>query len=306
MDGIRRGTSRRQVVLGLSGVALGAALPARPTERDPRAASLAALEAAAGGRLGVHALDTATGREHSWRADEPFGMCSTFKLPLAALVLHDADAGRLDLQEFVPYGAADMVAFAPVTRKFMARGGMTLGALAEATQKTSDNVAANLLLRRFGGPEGFTARLRQIGDDVTRLDRFEPDMNLVPRGELRDTTTPRAMVQTLKRMLVDPWLRADSRATLLAWMRETQTGLSRVRGGLPADWPAGDKTGTAQWERMPNKINDLALFWPTRPGIGMRGPVIVAAFYEAPDHFDPMRAEDEAVLAAVGRIVAGA
>lgn len=295
--------TRRALITGLGSAAFAAALPGMATTGRLWPAQLAALEAGVGGRLGVCAIDTATGGIAGWRADERFGFCSTFKLPLAALVLHDADAGRLDLAEFVTYGEVDMTSHAPVTREFLARGGMTLGALAEATQKTSDNVAANLLLRRYGGPVGFTARLRELGDDVTRLDRYEPDLNLVPPGEARDTTTPRAMAQTLRRMLVEPWLRADSRATLFAWLRETRTGLKRLRSGLPVQWPAGDKTGTAQWQGMPNKVHDVAVFWPTTPGRNA-APVIVAAYYEAPDYFDPLRAEDEATLAAVGRIVA--
>lgn len=69
---------------------------------------------------------------------------------------------------------------------------MTLLALAEAAQTTSDGAAANLLLRELGGPAAFTAYCRARGDGTTRLDRFEPERNEVRAGDERDTTTPRA------------------------------------------------------------------------------------------------------------------
>ena len=119
------------------------------------------------------------------RGGERFGMCSTFKLPLAALILREADQGNFSLQDFVPYTRDDMLPHAPVTTEHLEDGGMTIEALAEAAQTTSDNPAANLLLRLIDGPQGFTHRLRTAGDTVTRLDRYELELNYVPKGEVR-------------------------------------------------------------------------------------------------------------------------
>lgn len=260
------------------------------------------LEREAGGRLGAFVLDMDSGIALSHRATEPFGMCSTFKLPLAAVILREADAGRLSLDERVPFTQADIVPHAPVTSQYLAQGWMTIGALAEAGQKTSDNVAANLLVRRLGGPEAFTAKVQAIYRHGFRLDRYEPDMNLVPSGELRDTATPEGMGLILAN-LFDPELAATrglstgSRETLAQWMVDTNTGLRRIRAGLPSDWRAGDKTGTALADGMPNKTNDVALVWPPRGG-----PVVIVGFYESPAAYDEIRAEDEAVLAEVGRL----
>ncbi|WP_261589484.1 serine hydrolase, partial [Escherichia coli] len=41
----------------------------------------------------------------------------------------------------------------------------------------SDNTAANLLLTTIGGPKELTAFLHNMGDHVTRLDRWEPELN---------------------------------------------------------------------------------------------------------------------------------
>ena len=164
------------LLLPFAGVAEARALPASDLK------SLAALERKVGGRLGVAVLETGSGQLVGHRLNERFGMCSTFKMPLAAAILREVDQGRLRPDQWVPYGPADTVPHAPITQKHLKRGGMTLVALAEAAQTTSDNVAANLLLKLIDGPAGFTSILRSAGDTITRLDRFEPHMNHV-RGQ---------------------------------------------------------------------------------------------------------------------------
>ncbi len=235
----------------------------------------------------------------SHRGDERFGLCSTFKLPLAALILRESELGGLKLDTFVRYSEADMVPYAPVTTENLAEGGMTVGALAEAAQKTSDNVAANLLLRLLDGPAGFTERLRSLGDDVTRLDRFEPEMNLVPPGEVRDTTTPNAMARTVAGCVSGSVLSLESARLLRRWMEETRTGSRRLRAGLPSGIPAGDKTGTGIAPGMANKYNDVAVVWPQR-----QAPVVIAAYFEADGEYASIRPQDEAVLKEVGVIAA--
>ena len=285
-------------------LACGSLLPiaglhaASPTLRAT-AMTLSELERRSGGRLGVCVLDSDSGLRLEWRSEERFGMCSTFKLLLAAIVLREVDAGRLSLETVLPYSEADMVPYAPVTEKHLAAGGMSIDALTEATQTTSDNVAANLLIKKLGGPEKITAALRAMGDTVTRLDRMEPEMNLVPAGEERDTTSPRAMAQTVAGLYTNNWLSAESQARHKQWMIATNTGARRIRAGLPADWIAGDKTGTGIAPMMANKYNDVAVIWPPR-----RKPVVIAAYYEASGYFERMRDQDQAVLAEVGRIAA--
>ena len=267
---------------------------------SPSYAPLAELERRAGGRLGVAVLDTGSGALVGHRQTERFGMCSTFKLPLAALILREADLGRLEPARPIRYGKADMVAHAPVTSRHLARGHMSAMELAEAIQVTSDNPAANLLLKLIGGPAGMTARLRAIGDETTRVDRFEPAMNIVPAGELRDTTTPAAMAALTQRITLGEVLKPASRERLLGWMEKTETGLKRLRAGFPPGWRAGDKTGTYWAEGMAGKCNDVAICWP--PG---RAPLIVTAFYETPtSRRDGLDEANQAVLAEVGRIAA--
>ena len=259
---------------------------------------LAGLERRVGGRLGAAVLDTETGEVAGNRLDERFGMCSTFKLPLAAAILREVDQGRLRLDQWVPFTQADMVPHAPVTGPRLVKGGMTVRDLAEAAQKTSDNVAANLLIQLIGGPAGMTAILRAMGDNQTRVDRKEPEMNLVMPGEEHDTTTPRAMAETVSCIVTGQWLSTASTELLTSWMVETETGRKRLRAGFPKGWRSGDKTGTAMAPGMADKYNDLAVVWPKG-----KQPLVVTAFYETPvAHGGGMRDADQRVLAQVGSI----
>ena len=255
-------TLKRRDALGLASAwLLPMAIPANAWAVNAPV-SIAALERKVGGRLGVAILNTASGVVVGHRLQERFGMCSTFKLPLAAAILRKVDQGALRLEQWVPYTAADIVAHAPVTQANLLKGGMTVSALAEAAQTTSDNPAANLLLGLIGGPTGFTALLRDAGDTITRLDRLEPHMNAVAHLDPRDTTTPSAMAATMARMLTGDWLSVTSRTTLIDWMVATGTGAKRLRAGFPANWRAGDKTGTGMAPGMMDKYNDLAIAWP--------------------------------------------
>lgn len=285
--------SRRQVLLaGL--------LPfdnASASEPD----ALADLERRTGGRLGVALIDPRSGRRWLHRGDERFGLCSTFKLPLAGAVLQALDQGRLRADARLPLRREDRVPHMPATEAWLARGWATPLALAEAAQRQSDNLAANVLLRALGGPEAFTAWLRVEGDAVTRIDRYEPAMNAVRPGDERDTGSPLSMATTVARLCAGPALKPASRARLLDWMQATRTGQRRLRAGLPPGWRAGDKTGTGFAAGLPDRINDVAVFWP--PG---RAPWVLACYYEGPSQSsDWVRPEDEAVLAEVGRLAAG-
>ncbi|MBN3790199.1 class A beta-lactamase [Burkholderia sp. Ac-20353] len=232
---------------------------------------IADIERRHGGRLGVFAVDTGSGRTLSHRADERFLMCSTFKGILAAQVLARVDAGHEQLDRLVRYTEQDLIFTSPITKANVARGEMSVAALCDAMLVYSDNTAAILLMRSIGGPAGLTGFARGLGDTVTRSDRYEPDSN--DYGGERDTTTPRAIVTLARSMLLGNVLSAGSRARLERGMIDCKPGLNRIRAVLPAGWQAGDRPGTS----LQGETNDYALVRP--PG---RAPLLVAAYYDAP------------------------
>ena len=227
------------------------------------------IEASVGGRLGVAVLDTATGELAGHRLDERFPMCSTFKFLAAALVLARVDAGQERLDRRVVVTRADLLKYAPVTSKHVGGAGMTVAELCEAAITVSDNTAANLLLASAGGPAGVTAFARRIGDDATRLDRTEPTLNEAIPGDPRDTSTPRAMAQTLRKVMLGDALSDAGRAQIVRWMAANTTGARRLRAGVPVDWRVADKTGTGDL----GSTNDIGVLWPPR-----RAPLVVVSY----------------------------
>jgi beta-lactamase class A len=282
--------SRRRVLVGAAALACGRGAVASATARDA-ADRIAALEQRDGGRLGVFAVDTATGRRLEHRGGERFPMCSTFKFLAAAAILQRVDRGADHLDRQIEYGEADLLEYAPVSKDHVKEGRMVLADVCSAAVEWSDNTAANLLLKILGGPQALTVFIRTLGDTVTRLDRNEPALNVVGPGEVHDTSSPAAMVRSLNTVLFGQVLSPDSRARLEGWMLAAKVGEKRLPAGLPPGWRIAHKTGT--WS---NQTNDVGVVWAPN-----RAPVVVAAFYTRGDTPQEQR---EGVLRDVGRIVA--
>jgi beta-lactamase class A len=265
-------------------------LLALPALADDAGSALADLERRVGGRLGVAALDTASGRRVGWRSDERFPMSSTFKFLAAALVLSRVDRGDDTLDRRIVFSVKDLVTYSPVTQDHVGPDGMSVAEICDAAVTLSDNTAGNLLLASFGGPPALTTYARALGDGATRLDRIETDLNEAAPGDPRDTTTPAAMLGDMQRLLIGDALSSASRDRLMGWLLACKTGGKRLRAGLPSDWRVGDKTGGGN----NGTANDIAIAWP--PG---RGPVLISAYFTGSTISDDARS---AAIAEAARI----
>ncbi|MFK3847646.1 L2 family extended-spectrum class A beta-lactamase [Stenotrophomonas sp. NPDC078853] len=245
--------------LAVPGLARSAPGPAAATIAT--AADFAALEKASGGRLGVTLLDTRTGKRVGHRQDERFPMCSTIKWMLAAAALHRAERQPGFLDERLPMRAEDLIDHAPTTRRHVGKD-LSVRDLCRTTMVTSDNPAANLLLRHLGGPPALTAFMRSHGDAVTRSDRYEPELNRFTLGDPRDTTSPAASAASLQRFVLGDALRPASRQQLADWLIDNETGDATLRAGLDKRWRVGDKTGSNGKDTR----NDIGVLWPLGGG----------------------------------------
>jgi beta-lactamase class A len=240
-----------------------------PESTSDFANRILSIEQRTGARIGVAALDAGSGKRLDYRSEERFPMCSTFKFLAAAAVLNRVDGGQEKLDRFVSYEAKDILEYAPVTKAHLKDGGMALGALCAAAIAQSDNTAGNLLLDTIGGPVGLTNFARGIGDETTRLDRKEPELNDAIPGDERDTTSPAVMCRNMQRLLLGNALSESSRHQLEDWLQHNETGALMIRAGVPKTWTVGDKTG-----RCGNgATNDVAILRP-----GGRAPVVLAIY----------------------------
>lgn len=263
--------------------------PSHPSAASPDGSRFAALERRHRARLGVFALATGTGATITYRADERFAFCSTFKALAAAAVLHRNGLSHLDHR--VTYTGADVDSISPITRNHVATG-MTIGQLCDAAIRYSDGTAGNLLMRDIGGPAGLTAYLRRLGDTVSRMDQYEPGLNRDRPNDPRDTTTPRAIAADYRELVLGTALPSDKRALLTNWLKHNTTGAQRVRAGLPHGWTVADKTGTGDYGRA----GDVAIVWPPRGA-----PLVLAIMSDRPGC---TTAPDSTLIAATAKLLA--
>ncbi|MGC5028616.1 class A beta-lactamase [Micromonospora sp. DT229] len=240
------------------------AAPSGTPSAAPVAVDFGPLEREFDARLGVYAVDTGTGRTVEHRADERFAYASTFKALAAAAVLKATTKQELD--QVVRYSRDDLVTYSPITEQHVGTG-MTLRAIADAAVRHSDNTAGNLLFDRLGGPVGFKQALRDIGDEVTEPARIETALNEAAPGDVRDTSTPRALATSLRAYAVDDALSTEDRSVLVDWLKRNTTGDKVIRAGTPDGWVVGDKTGSGGYGTR----NDIAVIWPPD-----REPIVLA------------------------------
>ena len=249
---------------------------------------LAALEQRRGARLGVMAIDTGSGATLGYRADERFALASTVKVPLTAVVLDRLSVGELEERLF--WTEADLVDYSPITELFV-EDGMTVRQLVDAALTLSDNTAANVLFDLVGGPGVVDEHLAGLGDTVTSVDRVEPELNDWRPGEVRDTSTPRALATVVRDLVLGDALDPDDRRLLDDDLGDSLTGARLVRAGVPAGWLVGDKSGTASYGTR----NNVAVVHP--PG---RAPWVVVVMTS---HDEAGAGTDDALVAQATRIV---
>ncbi len=220
-------------------------------------------------RIGMAVIDTGSGQTWQHRGQERFPLNSTFKAFACAAVLAQVDRHQLRLDAAVPVNHAALVSYSPVTQKVPQGGTMRLFELCEAAVSISDNTAANLVLDAIGGTTALTAFMRSMGDEVTRLDRREPNLNEATPGDVRDTTTPLAAAQSLRMLLLGNVLSSTGRAQLTQWMLDDQVADALLRAALPNAWRIADKSGAGGH----GSRSIIAVIWPPE-----HAPIVVAIY----------------------------
>lgn len=266
-----------------------ASTPASASAATTRA--FAALEREHAAQLGVTAIDTGNGRTVGYRAGERFPFASSNKTFIAAATLQRATAA--DLDTVVHYTQADLLAYAPITSRFVDTG-MTVRELLDAMLRFSDNTAANLLVARPGGPDAVEQWMRGIGDRVTNVDRVEPDLNAAVPGDPRDTTTPAQFASDLRSVVLGTTLETADRTLLRNTMLDNTTGDDTIRAGVAPEWPVADKTGTGEY----GVRDDIAVVYPAG-----RAPIIVVVLTRKST---PDATPDNALIAAATKVAVGA
>ncbi|MFJ8094739.1 class A beta-lactamase [Streptomyces griseofuscus] len=288
----RRGLLKAGIAL-TSAAAVASTGRAAASPAAPASGALADLERRYGARLGVYARNVRTGQVLAHRAGERFAMCSVFKAFAAAAVLRD-EARCAPMDKVIHYPPHDLLPNSPRTEENQATG-MAMAEVCAAAIQYSDNAAGNLLLRQLAGPAGLTRFFRSLGDEVSRLDRWEPELNMAIPGDPRDTTSPEALARSIERLALGRALAAPDRERFVTWLKGNTTSGARFRAGLPGGWTIADKTGTGDYA----SANDIGVAWTTR-----RTPVVLAVLSTKEGKDDKDAPVDEALIAEAARIAA--
>ncbi|WP_083003508.1 class A beta-lactamase [Halomonas sp. GT] len=225
-------------------------------------------------RVGFAAYNLETGQRWEYNADQLFAMSSTFKTLACASLLQRVDEGNEQLERRVKVSASDIVTYSPVTEAYADNREISLFELCEATMTTSDNTAANLILQAIGGPQAVTEFVRELGDSVTRLDRWETELNEATPHDERDTSTPNAMVSNLEKLVVGNALSPQSKNQLREWLVNNEVADGLFRSHMPDEWVIGDRTGAGGF----GSRSITAVIWPPE-----REPTIVAFYITETD-----------------------
>ncbi len=258
---------------------------------DRLLAEVERIEGRLDARVGFAAHDLETGQRWEYNADQLFAMSSTFKTLACASLLQRVDEGSEQLERRVKVSASDIVTYSPVTESYVDNREISLFELCEATMTTSDNTAANLILQAIGGPQAVTEFVRGLGDSVTRLDRWETELNEAVPSDERDTTTPNAMVNNLEHLLVGNGLSAHSKNQLREWLVSNEVADGLFRSRIPDEWIIGDRTGAGGF----GSRSITAVMWPPQ-----REPIIVAFYITETDASFEDR---NAAIAEVGSVI---
>lgn len=252
------------------------------------------IESGTEGRLGIFAINTENGHIIKYRADEIFPTGCTSKTIGVAAVLKKSMSDPALLSKKITYSKKDLDfgGWSPITEKYVSEG-MTVKDLCSAAISLSDNTAMNLLLQSIGGTEGMNDFARSIGDAAFRQNNDWPlEAYSGGEGNLNDSSTPRSMVESLRKITTKEVLARPQRDLLTTWLISTQTGAKRIRSNIPDGWIVGNKTGTGG---SYGSTNDLAIIWPPK-----HAPILIGIYYTSNNEKATQR---EDVLSAATKVL---
>ncbi|MGE5563187.1 MAG: serine hydrolase [Bacillota bacterium] len=214
------------ILLSLLAFVAGPATAASSPDLQSVEQQLSSLVAGSSADVGIAALDLNTGESVSIKGDTPFPMASTVKVAIAALYLSQVDHGQKTLDDTI--------------------GGVPVRKLMNRMLIYSDNHAADVLFKDVGGPSAVHHWLVQNGIKGVRVDRTIAQLLAAKRDlwDTRDSSTPKAMVDLLRRIYRGELISPTSRNYLLGVMAKCETGKNRMKWLLPSGTPVEHKTGT--------------------------------------------------------------
>jgi beta-lactamase class A len=208
---------------------------------DVLSKQIAEIAAAAAGNVGAAVAVIETGESVQFHGSDKFPMQSVYKLPIGMAVLDRVEHGSLKLEQRVRVEKADLVPtslHSPIRDAHPDGTELSLQELLRSMVSESDGTACDVLLRLAGGPARVTAYLQGIGIHDVIVAAPEADMARDPKVQYRNSATPLAMIEVLRKL-------GPRHELLMRYMTETATAPNRIKGLLPPGTVVAHKTGSS-------------------------------------------------------------
>lgn len=249
------------------------------------------------GRIGVAAVDLSTGEQVAVLGDQRFPMASTSKIAIAATFMEMVEKGKYSLTSEFPLmlpvrSQRFSTAVAPV------RQGEHMQAqqLIDLMLTRSSNPATDALIAAVGGVDVVNDWARRAGieefnltRDIATLVRDDGEFDPAVHIDVRDSSTPKAMVELLSGLYQGRWLSEESRDLIISTMERCRTGTRRIPALMPDNVLVAHKTGS-----LNNTSSDIGVI--TAPD----GRSIAVAIYVTGQG---TRANREARIAQIARAI---
>jgi beta-lactamase class A len=282
------------------------------------------------GILGFGLMNLESGQMWTLNGERPFPMQSVFKMLVGAAALSEVDAGRLALSEAISIGRKDLSPpRSPIADAWPGRTVYSVDELLVAAVSDSDNTAADVLMKRIGGPGAVTAWLQSKDVDGARVDRYERQLQPEALGmaafrpawkgaafdaalatvppesrrkatlaylrDSRDTATPLGMLEFLSKLDAGELLSPASTRRLITIMAQSPRGPERLKAGFPKGSSFAHKIGTGTSQGLATAYNDVGILT-----LADRRSYAVAAFLTGSTADEAARAR---LLADLGRAI---
>ena len=203
----------------------------------------------------------------SFNGEKHYPMQSVFKFHIALAVLSQIDKGKFSLDQKIEIQKKDLIPnlYSPIREDYPNGATLPISKILEYTVSSSDNVGCDVLLRLIGGPkivEDYFVKnhIKAVSIKVNEQQQ-QADWDL----QFKNWTTPKAANETLAKFYNNKKKLLSQKSYDFIWktMRETETGVNRLKGWLPKGTIVAHKTGSSGVNKdgFTAAVNDIGIIF---------------------------------------------
>ena len=202
----------------------------------------------------------------SVNGEKHFPMQSVFKFHIGLFMLSEIDKGKFSLDQKIEIQKKDLLPdlYSPIRDKYPDGATLTISEILEYTISASDNVGCEVLLRLLSGAvavENYFVK-NKFKDVAIKFNEEQQQANW--DLQFQNWTTPKAANKVLEAFYSNKKKLLSQKSYDFMWkvMRETETGVNRLKGQLPEYTAVAHKTGSSGANKQTGvtaAVNDIGI-----------------------------------------------